>query len=292
MIKLFKYRNLKSIEFKIAFTIMLMWSILSFIFTIQRNNIYEGFDYDYKYSFCWCAAAPYGLLFSTVLVMCVILVATATVLNDKKDYVFSVIMSRAEFLEYLWFKLLSIISIVLRVVAIPLMVNYSLCYFFLPHNEYSPYWADRIYMEGFILGRDMNYNAINPVLPNIKLFLQSPDLYVITELLLIVFFSLVLAVFAALIAFFFKVSRTVMIAIPVIIIQLFSRYSNTLLDNAIADRGHIYVNYTLDAYFDPIGHTVSGINYQGFFIMLALMIVGSLILIMGIIRKKEKYVLM
>ncbi len=82
-----------------------------------------------------------------------------------------------------------------------------------------------------------------------------------------------------------------LVVIPVIVIQLLTRHSHALLDKAAASSEYVYVNYNLGAYFDPVGNVVSGLDYRGFFLVMLLMVISTLLLTAGILKTREKHLL-
>lgn len=280
----------KRIEFKIAFTIMLLYSLFSFLINYM-NCI--GNDYfickDFSSNFCFISDSFSWGIFITILPFVIVLPFATSYLRERNDNTINLIISRACVKDYFLSKVIVTFSGTCIIILIPCIINAILCSIFFPHNGNTLLGGYELpsYISN-LLGDNLIYTTDYSKIPLIHLYLENPVLYRFVFLLIITLFSSLCSTFVLCISYIFP-CNTYILYLPVYILFRFSTaLREYAYEKAINNSNYNFINFSLPDYLDPF--IFPGLNYYYFAVVCVIMAGFSIFSVVYIIKHPLHYI--
>lgn len=265
---------LKGKGFKCAMGICLVYCCGAFLFSYVE---FAGFDLsllkDATQSVCFTKFNSLWEYFALFYPFLVALPFGTSYIEDRKNRLASVYVTRSSWRDYLLGKLLAAFSGTMSIIAFSSAVNLLLCLIFFPHNNNT--WFGEYQMENYyrmLLGTNILYNTPYTKMPFLSIYLKSPLLYTILYDLIFSAFSGLVATFALSITFIFSKHKFVAF-LPLFIIFRLSGVIDTYFFSRAIEQGDIYTSYDIFNYIIPTLSKGQSFRFIGIFVVIILLII-------------------
>ncbi len=240
-------------EYKAAFLITLLYACLAFMEALAK---FAGKDLslvkDANQVVCFSEANHLWSLFCIFYPFLVVLPFSTSYIDDYKNRLLPVYLSRASKKDYYIAKLVAAFVGPAFIIAVSFLVNLLLCNCFFPHNGNT--WMGEYQMPNYyrrLLGTGTTYRTLYPSIPLLEVYLFSPLLYNLIYILLFSLFSGLLGSFVMSLSFRIRKNKIILFAPIFIMTQLLQVWDARSLSKAI-ESGGLYRNVNIFEYFSPL----------------------------------------
>lgn len=233
-------------EFQAAFLLVFTYAVFSFLFALKEFQYTDlSAIKDANEQICYTKGNGLWSYFSMLYPFIIALPFSTSYLDDCKNQLLPVYLSRSSRRNYYLSKLIAAFCGTFLVIAVPFLLNLLACNLFFPHNHNT--WMGEYQLGNYyrnLLGTNLLYEAYHPRMLFLRLYLFSPALYNMLYLFIFASYSGLLGMFVLSLSFWKRVNKILLFIPMFVILQCSQVFDAKLLSDAIDGRS-VYLDINL-----------------------------------------------
>ena len=270
--KMMMRRVFRNMEFRLSFTILLLFSTGTFLYSLSSCTEYTWFSaYDYREYLCFANGSRWGTLFFTLFPFFCVLPCAASYSKYRSNDTVLLEVNRCGCRRYTFSFGLCCFSANFISFFIPLLINFILCWKYFPHNNYTPSSGDpyQEFAVQYLTGSRFDMPVLKNGIPFLSFYFEHTLLYYLAVIIFIAAVAGIFGMFVLACSYFISKARILLFLPLFLLVRIFSVLDQAF-QNRVLESGGVYINLDLMSYMlvlNPYGQ-----YYPFFFAVLICML--------------------